>query len=103
MADNNLTTAPVDEQDVITTSQPALGIDGPEVASVATGAGVKRPGDRVFEFLSTASATLITVMIAAIAAFLIWRAQFLRSTSMRADSWDSLPTVSVGKPTTPTQ
>ncbi|HAT1171819.1 phosphate ABC transporter permease subunit PstC [Corynebacterium striatum] len=74
MADNNLTTAPVDEQDVITTSQPALGIDGPEVASVATGAGVKRPGDRVFEFLSTASATLITVMIAAIAAFLIWRA-----------------------------
>lgn len=35
---------------------------------------VKRPGDRIFEFLSTASATLITVLIAAIGAFLIWRA-----------------------------
>ncbi|QPK80405.1 phosphate ABC transporter permease subunit PstC [Corynebacterium lizhenjunii] len=35
---------------------------------------MKRPADRVFEFLSTSSATLITVMIAAIAAFLLWRA-----------------------------
>ncbi len=40
----------------------------------ASGGGVKRPGDRVFEFLSTASATLITALIAAIGAFLIWRA-----------------------------
>lgn len=36
--------------------------------------GVKRPGDRVFEILSTASATLITVFIAAIGIFLIIRA-----------------------------
>lgn len=38
------------------------------------GSTVKRPGDRIFEFLSTASATLMTVFIAAIGAFLIWRA-----------------------------
>lgn len=36
--------------------------------------GVKRPGDRVFEFLSTASAALITIFIAAIGLFLILRA-----------------------------
>lgn len=41
--------------------------------AVKTG-GVKRPGDTVFEFLSTASATLITVFIAAIGIFLIIRA-----------------------------
>lgn len=42
---------------------------------LASGAGaVKRPGDRIFEFLSTASATIITVLIAAIGAFLLWRA-----------------------------
>ncbi|MDY3128035.1 MAG: phosphate ABC transporter permease subunit PstC [Corynebacterium sp.] len=35
---------------------------------------VKRPGDRVFEFLSTGSAALITVFIAAIGIFLILRA-----------------------------
>ncbi|AHI23540.1 phosphate ABC transporter permease subunit PstC [Corynebacterium vitaeruminis] len=35
---------------------------------------VKRPGDRIFGFLSTASATIITVLIAAIGAFLLWRA-----------------------------
>lgn len=35
---------------------------------------VKRPGDQVFEFLATASATLITVFIAAIGVFLIYRA-----------------------------
>lgn len=41
---------------------------------VATTAGVKRPGDRVFEFLSNSSALIITVMIAAIGLFLILRA-----------------------------
>lgn len=35
------------------------------------GKGVKRPGDRVYEFLSTASATFITVLIAAIGLYLI--------------------------------
>lgn len=74
MADNNLTTASESEQDVIATTQPALGTGGPQVATADTGGQVKRPGDRVFEFLSTASATLITIMIAAIAVFLIWRA-----------------------------
>ena len=46
---------------------------------------VKRPGDRVFEFLSTASATLITVIIAAIGAFLIWRA--VPSLNRNVDGW----------------
>ncbi|WIM67304.1 phosphate ABC transporter permease subunit PstC [Corynebacterium breve] len=40
----------------------------------AKGAGVKRPGDRVFEFLSVASATLITILIAAIGIFLLIQA-----------------------------
>ncbi|WJY98234.1 phosphate ABC transporter permease subunit PstC [Corynebacterium fournieri] len=39
-----------------------------------TGSGVKRPGDRVFEFFSTASATLITVLVAAIGIFLLIQA-----------------------------
>ncbi|WP_084168381.1 phosphate ABC transporter permease subunit PstC [Corynebacterium atypicum] len=48
----------------------------PEAISDTAGrrAGVKRPGDRVFEFLSTSAATLITVIIAAIGLFLILRA-----------------------------
>ncbi|RAV33496.1 phosphate ABC transporter permease subunit PstC [Corynebacterium heidelbergense] len=36
--------------------------------------GVKRPGDRIFEWLSTGSAALITVIIALIGLFLILRA-----------------------------
>lgn len=52
------------------TQQPST----PDHPAKQSGGGVKRPGDRVFEFLSTASATLITVLIAAIGAFLIWRA-----------------------------
>ena len=40
----------------------------------ATGGDVKRPGDRVFEFLSTASATLITILIAAIGFYLVFNA-----------------------------
>lgn len=39
-----------------------------------TEGGMKRPGDRIFEFLATASATLITVFIGAIGLFLIFRA-----------------------------
>ncbi|NLF92030.1 MAG: phosphate ABC transporter permease subunit PstC [Corynebacterium marinum] len=46
----------------------------PERSGVKASGSVKRPGDRIFEYLSTASATLITVLIAAIGAFLIWRA-----------------------------
>lgn len=42
--------------------------------AVQSSGGVRRPGDRVFEFLSTASATLISVVIAAIGIFLIIRA-----------------------------
>lgn len=34
----------------------------------------KRPGDKIFEFASNSAATVITVLIAAIGAFLIWRA-----------------------------
>jgi len=40
----------------------------------ATPKAVRRIGDRVFETLSTASATLITVFIAAIGIFLVLRA-----------------------------
>ncbi|MGV0437715.1 PstC family ABC transporter permease, partial [Corynebacterium mastitidis] len=48
---------------------------GPKAASASAGSTtVKRAGDRVFETLSTTSATLITVLIAAIGLFLIWRA-----------------------------
>lgn len=46
----------------------------PKKAITSSSGTVKRPGDRIFEFLSTASAAIITVLIAAIAAFLIWRA-----------------------------
>ena len=76
MADNNLTKASTSE------TLPVSGVEQPhtrgdnenDLATSSSGSSVKRPGDRIFEFLSTASATLITVMIAAIAAFLIWRA-----------------------------
>ncbi|APT87565.1 phosphate ABC transporter permease subunit PstC [Corynebacterium flavescens] len=74
MADNNLTAASGVEQEAIPASQPALGTGGPQIATEPARSGVKRPGDRIFEILSTASATLITIMVAAIAAFLIWRA-----------------------------
>lgn len=50
---------------------------------VAPSSTVKRPGDRIFEFFSTASATIITVLIAAIGAFLLWRA--IPSLSRNAD------------------
>lgn len=46
---------------------------GPATSKTA-GGSVKRPGDRIFEFLATASATLMTVAIAAIGVFLLLRA-----------------------------
>ena len=75
MADNNLTTASSVKEDAVSATRPsAHSSDADATSTPAVKSGVKRPGDRIFEFLSTASATLITVMIAAIAAFLIWRA-----------------------------
>ena len=74
MADNNLTTAPEQtELSVSAAERPSTG-GSEELTKANSSSGVKRPGDRVFEFLSSASATLITVMIAAIAGFLLWRA-----------------------------
>ncbi|GAB2518218.1 Phosphate transport system permease protein PstC [Corynebacterium atrinae] len=57
----------------------------PDAPIVKDGGGVKRPGDRLFEFLATSSATLITVIIAAIGAFLVWRA--VPSLNRNADGW----------------
>lgn len=75
MADNNLTTASSVKEDAVSATCPSAHASEADATSTpAVKSGVKRPGDRIFEFLSTASATLITVMIAAIAAFLIWRA-----------------------------
>lgn len=73
---------------VIPTSVASIGnTEQPESTTEikTSGSGVKRPGDRVFEFLSTASATLITVIIAAIGAFLIWRA--VPSLNRNVDGW----------------
>ena len=64
-----------------TTQQP----DAPDHSDIKASGGVKRPGDRIFEFLSTASATLITVLIAAIGLFLIWRA--VPSLNRNAEGW----------------
>ena len=64
-----------------TTQQP----DAPDHSDIKASGGVKRPGDRIFEFLSTTSATLITVLIAAIGAFLIWRA--IPSLNRNAEGW----------------
>lgn len=75
MADNNLTTAPSAKEDAVSAIRPSAHASTADAAPApAVKTGVKRPGDRVFEFLSTASATLITVMIAAIAVFLVWQA-----------------------------
>ena len=75
MADNNLTTASSTREDAVSAIRPsAHASDAGAAPTPAVKTGVKRPGDRVFEFLSTASATLITVMIAAIAVFLVWQA-----------------------------
>lgn len=48
--------------------------EGAPVTGNGSGAGVKRPGDRVFEFLSTFSAALITVLVAAVGIFLLIQA-----------------------------
>ena len=45
-----------------------------DTTTTGGGAGVKRPGDRVFEALSTISAALITVLVAAIGIFLLIQA-----------------------------
>lgn len=56
------------------TGTPTLEPDTADVATASGSTGVKRPGDRIFEFLSTASATLITIIIAAIGLFLLLQA-----------------------------
>ena len=79
MADNDLSpnTDPVVQR---STATPVIEGGDPQAESapsaVATrrGAGTKRPGDRVFEFLSTISATLITVLVAAVGLFLLRQA-----------------------------
>ena len=48
--------------------------DTPAAGTASSGAGVKRPGDRVFEALSTISAALITVIIIAVGLFLLVQA-----------------------------
>ncbi|MGU3432286.1 phosphate ABC transporter permease subunit PstC [Actinomycetes bacterium M1A6_2h] len=52
-------------------AQPEAPISTPKSGSAKT---VVRPGDRIFSSLASGSAMLITVLIAAIAAFLVWRA-----------------------------
>ncbi|MDY5786084.1 MULTISPECIES: phosphate ABC transporter permease subunit PstC [unclassified Corynebacterium] len=62
---------------VDSTGTPLLAAETPETETAAvasTGTAVKRPGDRVFEFLATASSALITVIIAAIGLFLLLQA-----------------------------
>ncbi|WKK62096.1 phosphate ABC transporter permease subunit PstC [Corynebacterium sp. P3-F1] len=46
----------------------------PVAGNASSGAGVKRPGDRIFEALSTISAALITVIIIAVGLFLLIQA-----------------------------
>lgn len=56
------------------TEQDAQTEGSPAAANTAGGAGVIRPGDRVFQLLSTASSALITMIIAAIGIFLLLQA-----------------------------
>lgn len=62
--------------DVLPSSTGVSATPAPATPTVtATGStGVKRPGDRIFEALSTFSAAFITVLIGAIGIFLLWRA-----------------------------
>ncbi|MEJ5998958.1 phosphate ABC transporter permease subunit PstC [Corynebacterium sp. H130] len=60
-------------EEVIASTHGAAVAKNPEPVATNAG-GVKRPGDRIFEFLSTASAVTISVIIAAVGAFLLWRA-----------------------------
>lgn len=69
------------DEDVISSSQATVDTHRDEYTDTTTqkieaekGGAVKRPGDRVFEFLSTGSATIITVLIAAIGLYLIYSA-----------------------------
>ncbi|WP_151550020.1 MULTISPECIES: phosphate ABC transporter permease subunit PstC [Corynebacterium] len=58
---------------VVTTREPDVRTAPPSAPEPAP-KPVSRPGDRIFKTLSTASAALITVLIAAIGLFLLWRA-----------------------------
>lgn len=62
-----------DAGDVIASTHGAAAAKPPAPVATEPG-GVKRPGDRIFEFLSTASAATISVLIGAIGLFLLWRA-----------------------------
>lgn len=69
------------DEDVISSSQATIDTHRDEYSDPTTqkieaekGHAVKRPGDRIFEFFSTASATIITVLIAAIGLYLIYSA-----------------------------
>ena len=64
--------SPVNREDGRVANQNASGTVNHD--ELKTASGKKRPGDRVFEFLSTFSATLITVIIAAIGIFLLLQA-----------------------------
>ena len=68
------TTDPVNQNSTGTTLTKEHEEKAPLTGESGKGAGVKRPGDRVFEFLSTTSATLITVLVAAIGIFLLIQA-----------------------------
>ena len=68
------TTEPVIQNSTGATLTKGDGGNTPVADNANKGSGVKRPGDRVFEFLSTASATLITVLVAAIGIFLLIQA-----------------------------
>ena len=68
------TTDPVIQNSTGTTLTKEHEEKAPLTGDSGKGSGVKRPGDRVFEFLSTISATLITVLVAAIGIFLLIQA-----------------------------
>lgn len=63
-----------DRTDEVIASSTGVAAAKPPAPVATSGAGIKRPGDRIFEFLSTASSATIAVIIAAIGAFLLWRA-----------------------------
>src|SRR5918997_1120656 len=59
-----------EERDTLITPPEVL----PEAPIKPSGGKVTRPGDRIFSTLATSAAGFITVIIAAIGVFLIWRA-----------------------------
>ncbi|WP_419866053.1 phosphate ABC transporter permease subunit PstC [Corynebacterium neomassiliense] len=66
------TVQPVNDSTTGTAGQPGQTEKGPVIAR--SGRSARRPGDRIFSGLTTGSAVLITVFIAAIALFLILQA-----------------------------